>query len=291
MHDVYGAAGDDWIARLPAILAACAERWSLDIDEPFALTYNYVAPCARADGTPAVLKVGYPAKELFTEMAAVRFYDGQGMAALLDSDNAFGAMLLERLEPGLPLDPRADDAAATAAAAGVMRSLWRPLPPDHTFPTIETWGKGFERLRKTFDGGAGPFPAALVAEAEDLYASLAASAAPPVLLHGDLHHGNILSAHRAPWLAIDPKGLAGEPAYEVGALLLNPPDFARWPDAPALTARRVAQLADELAIDRKRIRGWGIARTVLSSWWTYEDHGRVGEEALACARYIAEVPE
>jgi streptomycin 6-kinase len=58
--------------------------------------------------------------------------------------------------------------------------------------------------------------------AESLFRELIASSESPVLLHGDLHHFNILSARRQPWLAIDPKGVAGEPAYEPGALLRNP---------------------------------------------------------------------
>jgi streptomycin 6-kinase len=291
MSEVYADAGRAWIDRLPSIIAACAERWSLEVQPPFPLSYNYVAPCRCQDGACVVLKVGYPSKEFFNEMAALRHFDGHGIAALIEGDETLGAMLIERLEPGDLLDARIDDVAATSAAAGVMRNLWRPLPATHSFPTVGDWGKGFERLRTAFAGGTGPFPEALVAQAEELFASLSATAAESALLHGDLHHGNILSARRAPWLAIDPKGLAGEPAYETGALLRNPaPDFSDWPDAAVATARRVAQLADELGFDRDRVRGWGVAQAVLSAWWTWEDHGRVGHYALACARFIADTP-
>ena len=290
MREVYGESGVAWLGRLPSIVAACAERWGVEVEAPFALTYNYVAPCRPADGTEAVLKVGYPSKELFTELAALQVFDGRGIAALLDFDGDLGAMLLERLRPGEPLDARGDDVAATSAAAGVMRALWTPLPAGHGFPTVERWGQGFVRLRTAFVGGTGPFPAAMVDEAEELFASLSATAAPAVLLHGDLHHGNILSAQRAPWLAIDPKGVAGEPAYEPGALLRNPPDLHDWPDAAASTARRVSQLADELALDRARLRGWAFAQAVLSAWWTWEDHGRLDEHGLACARWLAAAP-
>jgi streptomycin 6-kinase len=119
--------------------------------------------------------------------------------------------------------------------------------------------------------------------AERLFAELLASQAEPVLLHGDLHHFNILAAERQPWLALDPKGVVGEPAYEVGALLRNPS-----PDQPAhVQARRVAQLAEALALDRERLLGWGVAQAVLSGWWMYEDHGYGWEPALACAEVLA----
>src|SRR6202040_3906156 len=141
---------------------------------------------------------------------------------VLDSDRDCGIMLLERVEPGQTLASLADDEQATRVAAAMMRELRRPLPPEAPFPTVSHWADGLTELRKRFDGGTGPFPADLIDQAESLFRELLSSAEPSVMLHGDLHHFNILSARRQPWLAIDPKGLAGEPAYEVGALLRNP---------------------------------------------------------------------
>jgi streptomycin 6-kinase len=112
--------------------------------------------------------------------------------------------------------------------------------------------------------------------------------AEPVLLHGDLHHFNILAAERQPWLALDPKGVVGEPAYEVGALLRNPyPEFLTWPNLDRVLARRVNQLAEELGFDRERLVGWGFAQAVLSGWWSYEDHGHGWESGIALAELFA----
>jgi streptomycin 6-kinase len=290
MASVYGDSGREWVSRLPALLDECAAHWRLRVDPPFALTYNYVAPATRDDGREVVLKVGYPSRELGNEVAALRTFAGRGIAALLDDDEARGAFLLERLRPGTGID-QLDDEAATSIAARVMRNLWTPPPEEHAFPHVADWGRGFQRLRAAFDGGSGPFPEALVARAEELFASLLASSGPAVLLHGDLHHGNILAAERAPYLAIDPKGVVGEPAFETASFLSNPQGIARRPGAAALIARRIDQLTAELALDRARIRGWGLAQAVLSAWWTWEDHGEVGEHALACARLIAATPE
>ncbi|MFL6336534.1 MAG: aminoglycoside phosphotransferase family protein [Pyrinomonadaceae bacterium] len=185
----------------------------------------------------------------------------------MDVDAEWGALLLERLEPGTQLVAlcEEEDEAATGAAAGVMKQLWRPAPAAHNFPTAADWGGGLRRLREHFGGGTGPFPRRLLEEAESLFAELLASSEAPVLTHGDLHHGNVLAAARTPWLAIDPKGLVAEPAYEVGALLRNPlPQLLRWPDPVRVTERRIAQLSDELGFDRARVRGWGLAQAVLS---------------------------
>lgn len=291
IHELYGERGERWLANLPGLLAACARRWSLAIAQPFPnLTYNYVAPAARADGVEVVLKVGPPNPELLTEIAALRGYDGRGSVRLLDADPEWGALLLERLRPGVPLTTVAGDEAATLIAAQVMRQLWRPAPPDHAFPTVARWAAGLQRLRQTFAGGVGPFPAGLVATAENLFAELLPSMAEPVLLHGDLHHDNILQAQRQPWLALDPKGVVGEPAYELGALLRNPqPQLLAYPEPARILARRVDLLAEFFGLARERIIGWGVAQAVLSAWWSYEDHGHGWAPAMTVARLLREI--
>ena len=288
---LHGDAGRVWVEGLPALVEACAARWSLKVGAHFApLSYNYAAPAEGPRGERLVLKLGLPVPELLTEIEALRLFDGRGSARLFESDPVLGALLLERLEPGTQLLAlcEEDDRAATAAAANVMRKLWREPPHAHAFPTTADWGRGFERMRAHFGGGTGPFPPKLVEEAESLFAELLASSAAPVLLHGDLHHGNVLAAAREPWLAIDPKGLVGEPAYEVGALLRNPlPQLFEWPQPVRVTERRIAQLSELLGFERARVWGWGLAQAVLSAWWSIEDTGESGEFGVAAAEVLA----
>ena len=286
--NLYGDEGAAWLSQLPALIDECAQRWTLQVEPPFAsLSYNFVAPATQRDGAPVVLKLGVPNPELTSEVEALRLYDGRGICRLVDADIERGVLLIERLLPGEMLSTLADDAVATAIAIEVMRQLWRPLPADHPFPTTAQWARGLERLRAEFDGGTGPFPTNLVEQAERLYTELLASSAEPVLLHGDLHHFNILTAQRQPWLAIDPKGVAGEPAYEVGAYLRNPTD-AIMLDRRA-QARRVDQFATELDLDRERILGWGIAQAVLSAWWCYEGHDCDWGPTLRLAALLDEI--
>src|SRR5436309_3519426 len=138
--ETFGERGREWLQRLPTLLTECADRWSLTVLPPFPnLTFNYVAPVLRADGSQAVLKVGVPHKELWTEIDALRTYGGRGSVRLLDADSEQGFLLLERLMPGSVLTALADeehDEQATVIAAAVMRQLWCPVPPDHHFPTI-----------------------------------------------------------------------------------------------------------------------------------------------------------
>lgn len=287
---VHGEAGVAWLAALADLLGEAARRWGLRLAAPFeALTYNYVCPAWRENGGAVVLKAGVPCVELTTEASALEWWGGEGAARLLDADAESGLLLLERLEPGRLLLEVEDDDEATRIAAGVMRRLLRPAPKDGPFPHVRDWFRGFERLRATFDGGTGPFPAELVETVERTIAELLATQTDEdVLLHGDLHHWNLLSAEREPWLAIDPKGVVGEPTYETGAWLRNPVGNA---PTKGVLERRIEVLADELGFERTRIRRWGVVHALLSSWWTYEGEERPGEEALEIARLLAEIED
>jgi streptomycin 6-kinase len=289
---VFGAAGERWLDNLPATVAACARRWQLTVGPPLDnLSYNFVAPATNGAGQEFMLKLGVPGLELEQELAALRAYDGHGSVRLIDADAAGGALLLERLRPGRMLadmGPQGDE-EATRIAARLMKRLWRPAPESAPFTTVTRWSLGFGRLRAAFQGGTGPFPEDLVSDAEAIYAQYLATGPQPVLLHGDLHHYNILSAKREPWLAIDPKGLVGEPAYEAGALLRNPfPDLIQWPNPAAIQSKRLDILSQELAIDRRRLRNWALAQAVLSAWWGYEAEGIVDETWLHIADSLRE---
>jgi streptomycin 6-kinase len=279
MNEVHGDRGAAWLAELPALLQWCEQAWGIRLLPPYPLSYNYVAPAVRVDGSGAVLKAGVPHRELTSEMEALRYYAGRGIVRLLEVDPQRGVMLLEKLEPGVTLaDVRLDDDAATRVAAQVMGKLWVPAPPDPEGKLCyaDRWAAGMQRMRAAFDGGSGLIPGRLASAAEALFSELLATSGPLMLLHGDLHHMNILSARREPYLAIDPKGLVGEAEYEVGALIRN-----CWPEQAALgelarfTARRLDILSEMLPLDRQRTARWCLAQAVLSAWWEYEDHGRM----------------
>ncbi|MCB9138332.1 MAG: aminoglycoside/hydroxyurea antibiotic resistance kinase [Caldilineaceae bacterium] len=280
-------AGAAWLDALPALLDEYAAALGLTLEPPFPLSYNYVAPARRSDGTRVVLKLGVPNPELTTEILALTRYAGNGAVRLLASDAERGMLLLERLLPGTPLAALDDDAAATEQAALLMRRLWRPTEAGHPFHTVAAWGgRGMAGLRTTFNGGTGPFPVDLVILAEEMFA--AAHTGEQILLHGDLHHENILNATRGGWLAIDPKGVAGPRGYECGAFLRN--QLFNRPDPAWTLAQRVARLAEILDLPHAEILRWGIAQNVLSAWWNYgpDALNTIQDDAgLMCARLCA----
>lgn len=285
-----GETGRQWLRRLPELVGECADRWSLRVGAPFAgLTFNFVAPALQTPRRPVVLKLSFVDAEQRAEAEALRWFAGEGAVLTLEEDAERGALLLERLQPGETLAGVAEEKAMSIAAQ-VMRRLWRAPPETHGFPTIADKALAFPRLRTRFGGGSGPLPESLVDRAERLFADLIASEGPAQLLHGDLHHRNLLSAQRQPWLAIDPAGLVGEPAYEPGALLRNPdPELLRGPNPRRVLARRITQLSEELGFDALRVQDWAIAQAVLSACWHVEDQTEGMDFALACAELLIQI--
>ena len=123
---------------------------------------------------------------------------------------------------------------------------------------------------------------------ESIFAEYVPSQGERVLLHGDLHHWNILSATREPWLAIDPKGVIGEREYDVGAFMRNPwgavtPEFN---ELKRLLARRVDVFVEMLGFECERVIGWSLAQAMLSAWWCVEDGDCDGKPAVAYAEAL-----
>ena len=287
---LYGETGQKWLDTLPTLLSRYAGRWNLILEVPFKnLSYNYVAPVRHFDGSSAVIKIGFPNDELRSKIAALRHFDGQGMVRLLNADEENCVMLLERISPGETLWEMEDE-QATAHLLAVMPKLWKPYQGDYPFKKVGDWGCGFSHLRKRYDGGTGNLDAVLVDIAENIFFELLASSDEPVLLHGDLHHDNVLSTEQRSYLAIDPKGILGEPCYEIGAFLRNPlPALLEKENPRKLMRRRVDMIVEHLGFDRQRVTGWGFSQAVLSAIWCDEDGVDFAEMAIMVARILKDI--
>lgn len=296
----FGEAGRQFIASLPASIHEASQRWGLTNVQPVpTLSYNFAAFAERGS-EQVVLKMGVPDRELKSEMAALRLFNGEGACKLIDYDEEKCWMLLERLNPGVMLVTLEDDEEATHIAADVMQKIWRspalalgahlprtqmPGTVDYgatntalrstrdKFILLSDWFDGLKRLRAAFNGGTGPFNEKIVERVERSVKDFLAENHKPVLMHGDFHHYNILSSERG-WLVIDPKGVIGPACYEVGPFLINPrDDLLSGHDYRGMTRRRVDILHERLGFERERILEWGLAHAILSAWWSIEEHG------------------
>lgn len=259
----------------PDLLNRALERFRAEADGPeWPSMAGSVLPVTTATGQ-AVLKL--MSVDYQGQLQALREYDGSGAVRLLDAEPELQALLLERIEPGhsaLAL-MRRDDDAATLVVAETAKALLKPASGQLALPTYAQWAEAVARATP------GAIDAAHLVRARALFADLVTS--PTHLLHGDLHHDNVLQ-RGAGWTAIDPAGVIGEPAAECGALLRNwLPDLLEVPDPVALTSRRVAILAEVLELDAGRIRAWAYAQSVMSVCWMVEDGQELMlEDAVDC---------
>ncbi len=287
IRSVFRERADPWLTTLPDLRARAEQRWHIRIGEPFPLSYNYVAAATRADGSEAVWKCGVPGDEARWEIEALRAYAGRGAVALIAANDAECSFLLERVRPGT----RLLDLAATektAIAADVMLALRRDVPHGATLPHVADWARALADVRAMFNGATGPLPAPIFERAERWFAELLPSMGAPVLLHGDLHHENILLDARSDWLAIDPHGVVGEAEFEVGSWMRNPVrDIGGWRNLPATLARRLDIFGERLGFDRQRLLGWSLAQAVMSVSWTVLDGAGHWREGIAVAEALA----
>ena len=266
-----------WLQRLPDTLRALERRWSLSWEAPFdgdEATSSWVAPALRADGTSAVLKLGMPHMESDHEIQGLRFWDGDPTVRLIEADDALGAMLLERAEPGTLLR-ELPEAEQDTVIARLLRRLWRRPAGRHPFRPLADL---LAHWSQETQADAERWPdAGLVREGLRLFSELPRSAPERVLLATDLHAGNVVRAQREPWLVIDPKPFTGDAAYDATQHLLNCP--SRLHVDPDGTIRRFSNL---LGLDHERVRLWTFARAVADPRNDWKDDGWV-----AFARAIA----
>ncbi|UYM05785.1 aminoglycoside phosphotransferase family protein [Solicola gregarius] len=266
-------------------------RGSFEVGDAYVLSFNWVAPVRRADGSLAVLKLGVPESEhLYEEAAALRCFAGDGAIRLLDRDLEHGALLLERAEPGTMLRelvPERDD-DATDVVIDILRRLHVPPPDGVNLPDVSVHRASFRDHLRYLPCDVPPVP--MVERALSLFDDLCASATERVVLHGDLHHDNVLRSEREPWLAIDPHGLVGDPGFEIAPLLYNPDPGRHDDELLALVPARLERLAAGLGVPMDRAVAWAYVGCVLSAVWDAEggdsDGGRPLDVALMLESHV-----
>ena len=274
--------GPAWLRDLPARVARLAARWELDLEPPYVPggVTSYVAPARRADGSAAVLKVVLPHREARDEADALRTWAGDGAVLLVDDAPEEHALLLERCVPGTPLADLDDRDAILDIGADVLARLWRAPAPDEPFEPLEAVTDWFAELVAARQVEFGrPLPDRLVDEALVALRELPRTATARVVLHHDFHPGNVLAAHRQPWLAIDPKPQVGDPAFDPLQLILQTSDPLD-DDDPAATIRYRLAACERTTRRRRRARARMGRRARCVEWalYSYHEHDVPGAE-------------
>lgn len=264
-----GAAG--WLAALPELAAEYARKWRLTFEGEAMHGYvGVVQPARLADGTPVVLKLGWPDEESADEPLALSTWAGRGAVLLLDSAPDDGVLLLERLDAGRTLDdvPLRE---AVALLGGLARRLAVPAPPSMRRRLRDEAAVLAEDLPRRWAALGEPFERRLVADAVAICRELGPTAG-ELLVNEDLHFENVLAGTREPWLVIDPKPLAGDLEWGVIPVFWN-----RF--AESTLDERFALVVAAQELDAERARAWTLVRAVQNWLWMLEEQVASGEES------------
>ena len=273
IHRVFGDDGRAWLPHLPDIVRQCRDKWDLsDGVMSSNMSLNYIEFTTTADGTTVALKIGVPHSELFTEMETLRLYDGSRSARLMDADRALGAILMQHLKPGTILRQLKDNRQETEIAASIISELTVPVPSTHQLPSFSGWVERAFRLTRTTWDLEERMPRDLLDRAEQAFTEILQSSNGDVILHGDLHHENILLDEQGGWTAIDPKGVTGPHCLETGRYLLNfLPENLTMTDREKMVRERVAIFSAELGYSVACIAACGLVDSVLGHCWSFEE--------------------
>ncbi|MCU1439761.1 MAG: aminoglycoside phosphotransferase [Rhodoglobus sp.] len=276
-----------WDASAVDLVATMLERWHLTAGEAF--VGGEAASVLRVttrDGRPAVLKVGFPHVEAVWEAVALESWGGRLAPEVLRQDPWTWSILLELVEPGIPLSRHELPAEeALTIAAGLYRELLLTKPPPG-LPTLADIVSEYARDAQARLPGQrhdlvnlGVLD--LVERGLSLSRDLAASDGASTMLHGDFNPGNLISAADGGWRVIDPKPMLGDPEFELFPLIeqLGSPWTRRDP-AAALWAQ--LELASRIAgVDPVRTARWAFARAAYNVCWYLDDANDAAATAAA----------
>lgn len=240
-----------------------------------ACTGNYVAKAfSKHYQSKVVLKISTHPDELAQEQQALIYYNGNGCVKLLAYDLEKAGLLLECIEPGTQLKNLffSDQTQANTIAADVIKKL-------HRHPISQTAASGFKTINQWLallqNFKSDTIPHRLLDKANKLAQKLLNTQANLYLLHGDLHQENILQKDDS-WIAVDPKGVVGELAYEIGTLIRNPaPELLAQKNPQEIITHSINQLSKIFAVDRQRLIDWSFVQAVLATCWAVQDNDSI----------------
>ncbi|MCX4808002.1 aminoglycoside phosphotransferase family protein [Streptomyces sp. NPDC058682] len=269
-----GAAGAAWLAELPAIVDELLERWECVPDgEVMHGGVGIIVPVLRRDSVAAVLKVSFPHPGNVHEPDAFEAWGGRGAVLLHERDDERFAMLLERVR-SVTLEGVEDGDEVVTVAGRLSRRLAVPAPA-HLPRLREQADSWEEQLRKDEGDWAHALPRYVVDAAVATVRELGHTQ-PDVLIHGDLHARNVLRADREPWLAVDPKGYVGDPAYDGGTLLKTRAlSLIGAEDLGKAVHRTVDVFVEAAELERERVRRWAQLHAVQAAFWARRHGFRV----------------
>lgn len=265
----YGQAGISWLISLSNIIESSCKKWNLSNVNPVEImNWNFVALAMKNSNLPVILKISYNKELILDEYSALSHFDGDGAIRVHDIDTESNALLLERAIPGYSLKNShfLEIEEKINIYTDVVKKLIRKKLPDRNHVHVKDWCSVIDRITDP------RISKSFLAKAIKLRSALLSNIQHEYLCHGDLHLENILQT-RSSWVAIDPKGIIGEIAFEASAFDLISEDEMNDVSSISTIIDRLTRIATRLEISYVRLISWVFLRVVISAQWFVEDNG------------------
>ena len=290
--------GKPWLAEFPETLKRCREKWGLSlgraVDE---IKGNFVGYVRLPNGDEAILKVVLPDADLAAQMEALEIYEGRGISRLIDLDRGLGAMLLERLRPGTMLADHPNRAERAEITGRILLDLHQTtLPAEHGLPHFQEWmDEAVGDIRNCLDLERSRPYLEQIPRAQAMMDTLKSPEEPQLLLHGDLHHWNILKDESRGWMAIDPGGVIGASCLDVGRFVLNATGMDDHPSKSELRKillESIRILSDVVGESEERMFAGVFCDKITGSGWGFDRQSKEkDEESFRVLEVLVEVGE
>jgi streptomycin 6-kinase len=257
-------------------------RWDLTSDgEPVDTASSTLWPVRCADQTPAMLKLAYSEEEQRGN-ALMTWWNGAGAARVIAHDGE--ALLMERATGTRSLAEMSRNGRDTEATQIICRCAarlhsTRETPPPPTVP-LSAWFAELEPAAIEHGG--------VLCKSLRVSRMLLSNPVNIVVLHGDLHHANVLDGGTLGWLAIDPKALRGERGFDFANIFCNPNSTSA--KSPGRLAKQASVVAHTARVEHTRLLQWILACAGLSAAWSlHSDHVDLDKNDPRLALAIAEI--
>jgi streptomycin 6-kinase len=282
IQSAYGQDGKTWLDNLPVHLNLLSEKWNFQLIHPVEdLSYHFVAIVKLPSGL-AILKTAPPTAKIIAEAEWLKAHK-KSVPNIFHIDKENNAFLMEKIEPGTSLKylvKEGNDEKATRIISQVILDLQSSdTLHQMNYQHISEHIASFAFLRGHVDKN-------IIDRAETIFKNLCTDRSNDIILHGDLHHDNILQNDNA-WSVIDPHGYIGDPCAEIGPMIFNPLNF--FPNHLSLKNIldiRLRVLAEMLPFDLERIQAWAFCLALRSAAWDVEGFNRPNDHTIEIAKIL-----
>ncbi|MHA7967778.1 aminoglycoside phosphotransferase family protein [Paenibacillus sp. CAU 1782] len=264
--------GADFFKHVAGNLAIFCEKWQLtELALIPSFSANLVFTCTSDLFGDAVIKIGDPnSAYIETEFQALCAYGGRPFCKVFDVDRAGGALLEERIFPGTQLRKVDSMEERAERFCSLYKGLHIQPPKDGiAFPTYSRWVERITEYMRGKDDCRELY--GHMEKACNLYRELSAKYNQRMLLHGDFHHDNILLSHDGSYVIIDPKGVIGDPLFDVPRFMLNEFEDQLTPELAVKLTSLIGLLERKLDIPGSVLRTCLYVETVMGMCWSAED--------------------